>query len=93
LVVFEYQKSQFGYIAGALVKENVGIFYGHLVYFTCIWYSLRPFGIQYGHLVYFTAIWLILCPFGILYFPFWYVVPRNIWQHWLRTSGTDVMIF
>jgi hypothetical protein len=33
--------------------ENVGILYGHLVYFTAIWYSLRSFGIVYGHLVMF----------------------------------------
>jgi hypothetical protein len=29
------------------------IFYGHLVYFTAIWYILLPFGIFYGYLVYF----------------------------------------
>jgi hypothetical protein len=28
----------------------------------------------YGHLVYFMVIWYIL--------PFWYVVPREIWQPW-----------
>jgi hypothetical protein len=35
---------QFGYILEGLGKENVGIIYGHLEYFT------------YGHLVYFMAI-------------------------------------
>jgi hypothetical protein len=39
--------------------ENIGIFYGHLVYFTLIWYILCPFGIFYGHLVYFVVIWTI----------------------------------
>jgi hypothetical protein len=46
--------------------EVVGIFYGHLVYFTAIWYILCPFGICYGNLVYFPL--------------FWYVVSSNIWQ-------------
>jgi hypothetical protein len=38
--------------------EDVGIFYGDLVYFTVIWYI--SFGICYGNLVYFS-------PFGKLY--------------------------
>jgi hypothetical protein len=40
--------------------EDVGIFYGHLVYFTSIWYILWPSGICYGHLEYFSR-------FGMLY--------------------------
>jgi hypothetical protein len=47
------------YTLEGLGMENIGIFYGHLVYFTAMWYSLRPFGIFCGHLVYFTAIWII----------------------------------
>jgi hypothetical protein len=39
-----------------------------VVYFTTIWYTLKPFSIYCGHLVYFL--------------PFWYIVPRNIWQPW-----------
>jgi hypothetical protein len=60
--------------------EDVGIFYGHLVYFT--------FDILHGHLVYVH----ILCSFGIFYgymvyfLPFWYIVPIKIWQPWLRRS-------
>jgi hypothetical protein len=54
---------------GMLYKEKAGngvdIYYGHLVYFTAIWYILWPFGIFCGHLVYFVAIWYILWPFGI----------------------------
>jgi hypothetical protein len=46
--------------------EDVGILYGHLVYFTAIWSILRPFGIFYGYLVHFLM--------------FRYVVPRKIWQ-------------
>jgi hypothetical protein len=34
--------------------EDVGTFYGHLVYFT------------YGHLVYFMVIWYIFPRFGLL---------------------------
>jgi ABC-type spermidine/putrescine transport system permease subunit II len=41
--------------------EDVGIFYGHLVYFTAIWYTLWTYGIFCGNLVYFS--------------PFCYVVP------------------
>jgi hypothetical protein len=43
------------------------------------WYILLLFGIFYGHLVYFVAIWFIIWLFGI-FFPFWYAVPRKIWQ-------------
>jgi hypothetical protein len=32
---------------------EVGIFYGHFVYFTDIWYNLWPFGEFVGYLVYF----------------------------------------
>jgi hypothetical protein len=39
--------------------ENVGIFYGHLEYFTDIWYILW----QFGKLV---AIWIIFPCFGIM---------------------------
>jgi hypothetical protein len=46
--------------------ENLGIFYDHLVYFTAIGNILWTFGIFCGHLVYFS--------------PFWYFVPRKIWQ-------------
>jgi hypothetical protein len=35
-----------------IVTEDVGIFYGHLVYFAAIWYILQPFGI-------FFPFWLV----------------------------------
>jgi hypothetical protein len=44
-------------------------FYGHLEYFKAIWYNLWQFGIVCGYLVYFS--------------PFWYFVPRKIWQPWV----------
>jgi hypothetical protein len=59
--IFSNQKSQFGQILEGLAMEDVDIFYGHLVYFTAIWYILWSFGKFYGYLVYFS--------------PFWYVVP------------------
>jgi hypothetical protein len=39
--------------------ENTGIFYGHLEFFTAIWYILWPFGNV-------VAIWYIFPRFGIL---------------------------
>jgi hypothetical protein len=49
-----------------IAMEAVGIFYVHLVHFTAIWYTLRPFAIFYGHLVYFLAIRCIFSRFGAL---------------------------
>jgi hypothetical protein len=46
--------------------EEDGIFYGHLVHFMVFGYILWTFGKVCGNLVYF--------------FPFWYFVPRKIWQ-------------
>jgi hypothetical protein len=40
--------------------EDVGILYGHLVYFTAIWYILCTFGLFYSHLVYFFPV-LVCC--------------------------------
>jgi hypothetical protein len=51
---------------GRLVKKDICIFYGHLVYFTAFGYILLSLGTFYGNLVYF--------------YPFWYVAPRKIWQ-------------
>jgi hypothetical protein len=42
--------------------EDFGMFYGHLVYCTAIWYILWSFGIFYGYLVYISH-------FGMLYVP------------------------
>jgi hypothetical protein len=46
--------------------DDVGIFYGHLVYFTAIWYILQSFGIFSGNLVYFS--------------PFCNIASGRIWQ-------------
>jgi hypothetical protein len=69
-----------GQILQGPAREDVAIFNCHSVYFTAIWYAciLWPFGIFCGYLVYF--------------FPFWYVVPRKIWQHSLiRTTLTALV--
>jgi hypothetical protein len=47
--------------------EYVGLFYGHLVYFTAIWYMFVSFGIFYDYLVYFMIIWYIFSRFGMSY--------------------------
>jgi hypothetical protein len=46
--------------------EDVGIFYGHLVHFMVFCYTLWTFGTVRGNMLYI--------------FPFWYFVPRKIWQ-------------
>jgi hypothetical protein len=48
--------------------EDVCIFLGHLVYFTAFRVTSWTFGKFCGNLAYFP--------------PFWYVVPRKIWQPW-----------
>jgi hypothetical protein len=53
-----------------------------LVYFVAIWYILRQFGIFWGNLVYFS--------------PFWYCVPKKIWQPLIALEPclqTDVIKF
>jgi hypothetical protein len=65
--IFSNQKYHFGLILEGLAMEDVGIFYGHLVYITVILYILWPFGICIlwpfriccGNLVYFMVIWYI----------------------------------
>jgi hypothetical protein len=64
--LFSNQKSQFGYILEGLAMENLGVSFDRLVYFTAMGNILGPFGIFCVHLVYFS--------------PFWYFVPRKIWQ-------------
>jgi hypothetical protein len=43
-----------------LAKEDVNMFYGHLVYFTAIWYI-------FGYLVYCVVIWYIFARVDILF--------------------------
>jgi hypothetical protein len=52
--IFSNQKSQFGYFLESLALEDVGIFYGRLVYFTAICEMLWPFDTVSFNLVYFT---------------------------------------
>jgi hypothetical protein len=57
-VYFQTKNSNLGKFWAPLYV-NVGIFYGHLEYFTAIWYMLR----QIGNIV---IIWYIFPRFGIL---------------------------
>jgi hypothetical protein len=49
--IFSNQTSQFGYILEGLAMEDVGIFYGTLVYFVTISFNLWLFGIFFPVLV------------------------------------------
>jgi hypothetical protein len=50
--------------------EDIGTFYGHLVQFTVFCYIFLTFVKVRGNWAYFI--------------PFWYFVPRKIWQPWGR---------
>jgi hypothetical protein len=55
--------------------KNVANFYGHLEYFSVIWYNLWPFGVVCGPLVNFSRFGM----FG----------PRKIWQPWSSSSSPE----
>jgi hypothetical protein len=75
MAYFQTKNPNVGKFLRDLQCEDIDIFYGHLVYFTAIWYILWPFGILCGPFVYFEAIWyryfiVIWCifpRFGMLY--------------------------
>jgi hypothetical protein len=69
--LFSNQKSKFGLNLEGPSREDVGIFYVHLIFVPILW----PF-------VIFMDISYISWIFGIV-FPFWYVVARKIWQPWV----------
>jgi hypothetical protein len=56
--------------------EDEGIFYGHLVYFTVFCYILWRYKWHSWH----NGINGIVRGFLVYSFPFWYFVPRKIWQ-------------
>jgi hypothetical protein len=60
-------KSLFGKIFKWLAIEYVGIFYGHLAYFTAIRSILRPLGLFCDHLIYFMVILQKTSCFGMLH--------------------------
>jgi hypothetical protein len=64
--------------------ENLGIFYDYFVYFTAIVNILWSFGI-------FVVIWYI-CGHLVYLSPFWYFVPRKIWQPWLTFIRCTLMV-
>jgi hypothetical protein len=53
MVYFEIKNTNLGKFWRVKAMEDVGLFYGHLVYFSTIWYMCRSFGIFF--------------PFGMLY--------------------------
>jgi hypothetical protein len=73
-----------------------GIFCGWPFGIFCWWpfgiFCGWPFGIFCGLLVYFVVIWYILWSFEKL-FPFWYVVPRKIWQPWLASQRVFLCMY
>jgi hypothetical protein len=40
------------------VGRYIGIFFGHLVFYSAIWYIFLPFGTFYGYLADFPLMWL-----------------------------------
>jgi hypothetical protein len=56
-----YQKCQFGNVLDGPGLENVGMFYGHLVYFMANWYTYFK-----SYLVHFVAILVYFNRFGML---------------------------
>jgi hypothetical protein len=51
------------------------------------WCILGTFGQFYSHLVYVGTLWTCVptfCGNLVYFYPLWYVVPRKIWQPWLR---------
>jgi hypothetical protein len=60
---FQTKNPNLGKFLEGLAMEDYGIFYGHLVYFTAIWYILWPLGTFCGKLV------CIFSRFGMLYTP------------------------
>jgi hypothetical protein len=77
MVYFQTKNPDSGKFWKVKTMEDVGRFYGHLVYFYVHLMLLLPFGTFYGHLVHFMVIWYILWSFGV-FFPFWYVATRKI---------------
>jgi hypothetical protein len=59
--------------------EGVGKLCVQLVYLMDTWHILWPLGIFYGYLVCFS--------------PFWYVIPRKIWQPCLTRLGEFLRFF
>jgi hypothetical protein len=80
-VYFQTKNANLGKLSMVIVLDHASIFYGHLVYYTAIWYIKRPFGILNGHLVYYTA---ILWSFG-KFSPGLVCYIRKTWQPWSQT--------
>jgi hypothetical protein len=67
MIYFHAKNPNLGALMRALEWNTLGDYiYGHSQHLTAIWYILLPYGIFWDRLVHFP--------------PFWYVVPRKIWQ-------------
>jgi hypothetical protein len=81
--------------------EDVGTLFGHLVYFTALWYILlpfgtyilSPFGICYGYLVYFGMLYHEKsgnpCSLPLLTFLEFFSIEQHA-QKFSMTSGPEV---
>jgi hypothetical protein len=59
---------------------------GLLECFTTIWHIVWRVGIFCGDLVHVSRFGIFGGDLVYLCFPFWYIVPRKIWQPWSRTK-------
>jgi hypothetical protein len=62
-----------------LAMEDVGIFYVHLVNFLANWHFWWQFG--------------TFCHLLVHFYPFWYLVPRKIWQPCLSLGFSESLVF
>jgi hypothetical protein len=80
MVYFQTKYIILGKILEGLRSENVDKFYAHWEYFRDIWNIIWPL--------------VTFCVHLVNYFPFWYYVPRKIWQPVcaasVRNSGSGV---
>jgi hypothetical protein len=76
MIYFQTKNPNLGKFWRIFQMEDVGI---------CV---LWPFGKFSVHLVNVVAIWDIVWSFGT-FFPFWYVVPRKIWQPCICTIDSE----
>jgi hypothetical protein len=78
MVYFQTKNPKIWMNLGGNWMENVGIFHGHLVYFTDTWYISEPFGIFCGNLVNSSRFGM----FG----------PRKIWQPCFKLAWLSVVV-
>jgi hypothetical protein len=70
-------------------KIQIWVKFGGSCNWRC-WYILWTLGPFYGLLLYFCDIWYIVRGNLVYIFPFWYFVPRKIWQPCPASSHSRV---